>query len=174
MTTETSEKLVNEFLLNLKTALEQKRFKFDSKLIKRHAQLYRFQVKNKVHFLFIHMNRSKGSWRIPSPRREISHLISSETIDSAVILLKQPEGKNHPLGFLIPGDDFINKKSGFTMDRMGLIIIKEKDLSLKYQFNNWDTFFKLLKPLMMKNNWGVTMDEKTTLGSDPLEWIKDT
>jgi hypothetical protein len=60
------------------------------------------------------------------------------------------------------------------MDRMGLIIIKEKDLSLKYQFNNWDTFFKLLKPLIMKNNWGVTMDKKTTLGSDTLEWIKDT
>lgn len=153
MRTETSKKLVNEFLSNLKTALEQKRFKFDLKLMRRHSQLYRFYVKNRTHFLFIHGSRGKD-WEIPSPWQEISHLISSENIDWAVILLKEPRGKDHPLGFLIPRDDFIKMKSGFTMNRMGLIKVKEKDLPLKYQFNNWDTFFQLLSLLITKNNRG--------------------
>lgn len=143
MRREASKELVNEFLSNLKTALEQKRFKFDLKLIGKHSQLYRIYVKNRTHLLFIHASRGKR-WEIPSPRIEISHLISSENIDWAVILLKEPEGKNHPLGFLILGDDFIKMKAGFSMNRMGLIKIKEKDLPLKYQFNNWDTFFQLL------------------------------
>jgi hypothetical protein len=82
-------------------------------------------------------------FRIPSPWQEISHL-SSENIDWTVILLKELEGKNRLLGFLIPGDDFMKMKAGFTMNRMGLIRIKEKDLASKYQFNNWDTFFQLL------------------------------
>jgi hypothetical protein len=142
MQTETSKKLVNEFLSNLKTALGQKRFKFDLKLIKRHSQLYRFYIKNRTHFLSIHVGRGKDFW-IPSPWQEISHL-SPENIDWAVILLRELKGKDHPLGFLIPRDDFIKMRSGLTMNRMGLIKIKEKDLSLKYQFNNWDTFFKLL------------------------------
>jgi len=142
MQTETSKKLVNEFLSNLKTTLGQRRFKFDLKLMRRYSQLYRFYVKNRTHFLFIHVSRVKD-FRIPSPWQEISHL-SSENIDWTVILLKELEGKNHPLGFLIPGDDFMKMKAGFTMNRMGLIIIKEKDLASKYQFNNWDTFFRLL------------------------------
>jgi hypothetical protein len=144
MVREARKELVNKFLLNLKTALEQKRFKFDLKLIGKHSQLYRFYVKNRTHFLFIHASRG-NRWEIPSPRIEISPLISSENIDWAVILLKEPEAKNHLLGFLILGDDFIKMKAGFSMTRMGLIRIKEKDLSLKYQFNNWDTFFQLLK-----------------------------
>lgn len=137
--------LVNEFLSNLKTALEQKRFKFDLKLIGEHSQLYRFYVKNRTHFLLIHASRGE-CWEIPSFRLEISRLISSENKDWAVVLLKEPEGKNHLLGFLILGDDFIKMKAGFSMNRMGLIKIKEKDLSLKYQFNNWDSFFQLLNP----------------------------
>jgi hypothetical protein len=35
-------------------------------------------------------------------------------------------------------------RAGFSMNRMGLIKIKEKDLALKYRFNNWGTFFQLL------------------------------
>jgi hypothetical protein len=65
-------------------------------------------------------------------------------MDWAVILVKEPESKNHPSGFLIPRDDLKNIKSGFAMSRMGLMRIKEKDLSLKHQFLNWGTFFQLL------------------------------
>ncbi len=143
MRREASKELINEFLSNLKTALEQKRFKFDLKLIGKHSQLYRFYVKNRTNFLFIHASRGKH-WEIPSPRLKSSHLISSENIDWAVILLKEPEGKNHLIGFLILGDDFMKMKVGFTMNRMGLIKIKEKYLASKYQFNNWDNFFQLL------------------------------
>lgn len=143
MVREGRKELVNEFLSNLKTALEQKRFKFDLKLIGEHLQLYRFSVKSRTHLLFIHATRC-NRWEIPSPRIEISPLVSSENKDWAVILLKEPEARKHLLGFLILGDDFIKMKAGFSMNRMGLIRIKEKDLSLKYQFNNWDTFFQLL------------------------------
>ncbi len=143
MLREAGRELVNEFLSNLKTALEQKRFKFDLKLIGKYSQLYRFYVRNRTHFLFIHASRD-DRWEIPPPRIEISHPISSENMDWALVLLKEPEAKNHLLGFLILGDDFIKMKAGFSMNRMGLIKIKEKDLSLKYQFNNWDAFFQLL------------------------------
>jgi hypothetical protein len=136
-----SEKSLEEFLSNLRTSLTQKRFKFDFKLVKRHAQLYRLSIRNRTNFLFIHVSRVKD-FSIPSPLEDISHLISSENIDCAVILLK--EGRNQPIGFLIPGDDFTNMKSVFIMTRMGLIRIKEKDLSLKYCFNSWDSFFNLL------------------------------
>jgi hypothetical protein len=141
--TEASKRLVDEFLLSLKTILEQKRFRSDLKLIRRHSKLYRFYIKNKPHFLFIHASRGKEFFEIPSPGKEISHFISSENMDWSVILLKEHEGKNHPLGFLIPRDDFI-KESGFAMNRMGLMRIKKKDLSSKYQFNSWDNFFQLL------------------------------
>jgi hypothetical protein len=65
-------------------------------------------------------------------------------MDWAVILLKECESKNHPLGFLVSRDDLRNVKSGFAMNRMGLMKIREKDLSSKYQFINWGTFFQLL------------------------------
>jgi len=143
MRRDASKEFIDEFLSNLKTALERKRFKFDLKLIGKHSQLYRFDVKNRTHFLFIHASRG-NRWEIPSPRLEISHLISSENIDWAVVLLKEPEAKNHLLGFLILGDDFTKMKAGFIMNRMGLIRIKQKDLPLKHQFNNWDTFSQLL------------------------------
>ena len=146
MQTDTSKKLVDEFLSNLKTALGKKRFKFDLKLIKRHAQLYRFYARNKTHFLFIHVrHQGKDFFRIPPPWEDISGFSSSvEDTDWAVILLKEPKDSNYPLGFQIPSDDFIRMKSGFTMDRMGLVKIKQKDLSSEYQFNSWDTFFQLL------------------------------
>jgi hypothetical protein len=142
--TEASKEFANEFLLNLKTALEQKRVKFDLQLIKRHSQLYRFCIKNKTHFLFIHASHGKEFFEMPSPWQEISHFISPENMDWAVILLKESEGKDHPLGFLVSRDDLRNIKSGFAMNRMGLMKIREKDLSLKYQFINWGTFFQLL------------------------------
>jgi len=142
--TDPSRKIANEFLSNLETALEEKRFKFNLTLIKRHAQLYRFCAKTKTHFLFIHgSHQGKNFFKIPSPCHEISHSISSlEDIDWALILLKKPQDKNCPLGFLIPRDDFM--KSGFTMDRTGLLKINRKDLSLKHQFSSWGTFFQLL------------------------------
>jgi hypothetical protein len=142
--TEVSKELANKFLSNLKTALEQERVKFDLKLIRRHSQLYRFYIKSKTHFLFIHARRGKEFFEMPSPWQEISHFISPENMDWAVILLKESESKNHPLGFLVSRDDLKNIKSGIAMNRMGLIKIKEKDLSLKHQFINWDSFFQLL------------------------------
>ena len=42
MQTETSKKLLNEFLSNRKTALGQRRLKFDLKLTRRYSQLYRY------------------------------------------------------------------------------------------------------------------------------------
>ncbi len=141
---EASKELADEFLSNLKTALGQKRVKFDLKLIKRHAQLYRFYLKGKNHFLFIHGSHGKEFFEMPSPWQEISHFISPENMDWAVILLKESESKNRPLGFLVSRDDLKNIKSGFAMNRMGLMKIKEKDLSLKHQFTNWGTFFQLL------------------------------
>ena len=136
-----TEKLFDKLLSNLRTALIQKRFKFDLKSVRKHAQLYRLCIKNKTHFLFIHVSLVKD-FSIPSPWEEISHLVSSENIDWAVILLK--EGNSQPIGFLIPSDDFEKMKSLFTMTRMGLIRIKEDDLSLKYCFNSWDGLFHLL------------------------------
>jgi hypothetical protein len=141
---EASKELANEFLSNFKTALGQKRIKFDLKLIRRHSQLYRFYIKSKTLFLFIHASHSKEFFEMPSPWQEISHFISPENMDWAVILLKESENKNHPLGFLVSRDDLKNIKSGVAMNRMGLMKIKEKDLSLKYQFIDWETFFQLL------------------------------
>jgi len=141
---EASKELANEFLSNLRTALGKKRVKFDLKLIKRHAKLYRFYLKGKTHFLFIHAKHGKEFFEMPSPWQEISHFISPENMDWAVVLLKESESKNHPSGFLVSRDDLENIKSGFAMNRMGLIKIKEKDLSLRHQFINWGTFFQLL------------------------------
>ena len=141
--TETSKELADEFLSSLKTALGQKRVKFDLKLIRRHSQLYRFDIKSKTQFLFIHASQGKEFFEMPSPWQEISHFISPEKMDWAVILLKEPESQNHPSGFLVSRDDLKNMK-GFAMSRMGLMRIKEKDLLLKHQFVNWGTFFQLL------------------------------
>jgi len=144
VSTEASKKLANEFLSNLKNALGQKRVKSDLKLIRRHSQLYRFYIKSKTHFLFIHASHGKEFFEMPSPWQEISHFISPENMDWAVILLKECESKNRPSGFLVSRDDLINIKSGFAMNRMGLMKIKEKDLSSRYQFTDWGTFFQLL------------------------------
>ena len=141
---EASKEFANEFLSSLKIALGQKRVKFDLKLIRRHSQLYRFYVKRKTHFLFIHASRGKEFFEMPSPWQEISQFISPENMDWAVVFLKESESKNHPLGFLVFRDDLKNIKSGFAMNRMGLMKIREKDLSLKHQFINWGTFFQLL------------------------------
>jgi hypothetical protein len=81
---------------------------------------------------------------MPSPWQEISQFISPESMDWAVIFLKEPERKNRPLGFFVSRDDLKNIKSGFAMNRMGLMKIREKDLSSKHQFINWRTFFQLL------------------------------
>jgi hypothetical protein len=142
--TQASKELANEFLSNLKTILGQKRVKFDLKLIRRHSQLYRFCIKSKTHFVFIHASHGKEFFEMPSPWQEISHFISPGNMDWAVILLKEPKSKSHPLGFLVSRDDLENIKSGFVMNRMGLMKIKEKDLSLKHQFINWRTFLQLL------------------------------
>ncbi len=142
--TEATEKLANEFLSNLKAALGQKKVKFGSQLIRRHSRLYRCYIKNETRFLFIHANHGKTFFEVPSPGQEISRYISSENMDWAIILLRESESKDHPSGFLIRRDDFMKMEAGVTMNRMGVIKIKEKHLSSKYQFNNWDNLFQLL------------------------------
>src|SRR4030067_1395576 len=119
--TEASKELADECLSNLKTALGQKRVKFDLKLIKRHSQLYRFYIESKTHFLFIHASHGKEFFEMPSPWQEISSFISPENMDWAVIFVKESESENDPLGFLVSRDDLKNIKSAFAMNRMGLI-----------------------------------------------------
>jgi hypothetical protein len=137
------ERLLQEFLSNLKTNLEQKGFNSDFKLIKRHLHLYRFDDHPRPYFVFIHESLC-GFWEISANWEEITHLIPSEDRNWAVILLQKPSGENHPLGFLMPSNDFIKMKSGFGINRLGRIRIHEKDLSSKNKFNNWKRFFRLL------------------------------
>jgi len=135
--------LFEQFLSNLKIISKQKRFASDLKLIKRNLRLYRLNDNKNPYFLFIHESLS-SFWEISSNWQEISHLIPSENTSWAVILLQKPSGENSPLGFLISSNDFIKMKSGFCLNRMGRIKIHKKDLSLKHQFSNWDSFFQLL------------------------------
>jgi len=136
-------KLLEQFLSNLKTNLEEKGFDFNFKLIKRHLHLYRFDGHHKPYFLFIYESLC-GFWEISPNWEEIAHLIPSENKNWAAILLQKPSGDNRPLGFLMSNHDFIKMKSGFGMNRMGRIRIHEKDLSSKNKFNNWKSFFRLL------------------------------
>jgi len=122
-------RLLEQFLSNLKTNLEQKGFDFDFKLIKRHLHLYRFDDHHKPYFLFIHESLC-GFWEISPNWEEITHLIPSEHKKWAVILLQKPIGENHPLGFI--------------MSSLGRIRIHEKDLSSKNKFNDWESFFRML------------------------------
>jgi hypothetical protein len=138
-----SRKTVDEFLQNLKNVLTHKRLTFDFKLLKRHLQLYRFYLKPKTYFLFIHLSRVKD-FCIPPPWEEITRFLSSAEIAWAVILLKESERESDPLGFFIAQGDFIKMKSKFKMNRLGLLRIKGKDLQIKHQFNTWD---KLLEHL---------------------------
>jgi len=137
------ERLLQQFLSNLKTNLEQKGVNSDFKLIKRHLHLYRFDDHPRPYFVFIHESLC-GFWEISANWEEITHLIPSEDRNWAVILLQKPSAENHPLGFLMPSNDFIKMKSGFGINRLGRIRIHEKDLSSKNKFNNWKRFFRLL------------------------------
>jgi hypothetical protein len=132
---------VGEFLENLKIVLTHKKLTFDYKLLKRHLQLYRFYIKPKTYFLFIHLSRARD-FCIPPPWGEITRFFSSAEIVWAVILLKKSGRKDAPSGFFIVQGDFLKMKSKFNMNRLGLLRIKGKDLQIKHQFNTWD---KLLK-----------------------------
>jgi hypothetical protein len=143
MTMSPPKKIAENFLSNLKTKSNRKRFGYDLKLIKRDLQLYRFNDHHKPHFLFIH--ESLGSfWEISSNWQEISHLLPSENTSWAVILLQKSSGEDSPLGFLISHDDFMTMTSGSSVNRMGRIKIHKRDLSLKDQFDNWEGFFQRL------------------------------
>lgn len=137
------ERLLEQFLSELKINLEQRGFKFDFKLLKRHLHLYRYEDHHRASFLFIHESLC-GFWEISPNWAEITRLMPSEHSKWAVLLLHKPSGENRPLGFLISSNDFIKMKSGFGMNRLGRIRIHEKDLSLKNKFNNWERFFRLL------------------------------
>ena len=136
--------IAEHFLLNLKAKSNRKKFGFDLKLIKRDLQLYRFNDHHKPYFLFIHESLC-SFWEILPSWEEVTHLIPSENANWAVILLQKPCGENHPLGFLMSGNDFMKMISGFGINRMGRIRIHEKDLSSRNKFNNWKGFFRLLK-----------------------------
>jgi hypothetical protein len=145
--------ILNEFISNLTTIAEQKGFQFyPDKILGGTLQTYvllnsKTQV-TKSYFLFLHVSTIKtGFWGVNSfwqEKLELNKTSSKGSIDWAIILLQEPRGKNYPLGFLIPSNDFANMKSDFKIDRMGQMKILEKDLHLKNQFNNWDTFFQLL------------------------------
>jgi len=137
------ERLLKQFLSDLKINLEQKGFDFDLKLIKRHLHLYRFDGHHQPYFLFIYESLC-GFWEISANWEEITRLIPPENRNWAAILLQKPAGENHPLGFLMSSDDFMKMKSSFGINRMGRIRIHEKDLSSKKRFNNWERFFRLL------------------------------
>ena len=137
-----SERLLQQFLSNLKTNLEQKGFNSDFKLIKRHLHLYRFDDHHKPYFVFIHESLC-GFWEISPNWEEITRLIPLEDRNWAVILLQKPSRESLPLGFLMSSNDFIKMKSGFGINRMGRIRIHEKDLSSKNKFDNWKSFFRL-------------------------------
>jgi hypothetical protein len=137
------ERLLEQFLSNLKAHLEQKGSDFDFGLIKRDLRLYRFDDHHKRCFLFIHKSL-RGFWEISPNWEEITRLIPSEDRNWAVILLQKASGEDLPLGFLLSSDDFIKMKSGFGINRMGRIRIQEKDLPSKNRFDNWESFFQLL------------------------------
>ena len=143
MQRESSRKTVDEFLENLKNVLTHKRLRFDFKLLNRHLQLYRFYLKPKTVFLFIHLSRARD-FCIPPPWEEIARFLSSAEMVWAVVLLKGPARESDPLGFFIAQGDFMKMKSKFNMNRLGLLRIKGKDLQIKHQFNTWD---KLLEHL---------------------------
>jgi hypothetical protein len=144
MQREISRKTVDEFLENLKIVLTHKRLRFDLKLLKRHLQLYRFYLKPKTVFLFIHLSRAKD-FCIPPPWEEIACYLSSAEMAWAVILLKGPARESDPLGFFIAQGDFMKMKSKFNMNRLGLLRIKGKDLQMKHQFNTWDKLLEHLR-----------------------------
>ena len=136
------ERLLQQFLSNLKSNLEQKGFNSDYRLIKRHLHLYRFDDRPEPYFVFIHESLC-GFWEISPNWEEITHFIPSEDRNWAVILLQKPSRESLPSGFLMSSNDFIKMKSGFGINRLGRIRIHEKDLSSKNKFNNWESFFRL-------------------------------
>src|SRR5512136_1248271 len=136
-------KPVDEFLRNLKNVLTRKKVAFDFKLLNRHLQLYRFYLKPKTCFLFIHLSQVKD-FSMPPPWGEISRFLSSAEIFWAVILLKGPARMSDLSGFFIAQADFMKMKSKFGMNRLGLLRIKGKDLQNKHQFTTWDGFLEHL------------------------------
>lgn len=137
------ERLLGQFLSELKINLEQRGFDSNFKLIKRHFHLYRFDDHHEPYFLCIHESLC-GFWEISPNWEEIAHIIPSENQNWTVVLLQKPSSENNPLGFLMSSHDFIKMKSGFGINRLGRIRIHEKDLSSKNKFNNWERFFRLL------------------------------
>ncbi len=144
--------LSEQFLLDLRTNLEEKGFDSNYKPIRRHLRLYRFDDHHIPYFLSIHESLCRF-WKISPGWEEVAHLICpSESKDWAVVFLQKPNGEDQPLGFLMSSDDFIKMISGFSINRMGRIRIHEKDLSSRDKFNNWKSFFRLLNRIHSKDN----------------------
>ncbi len=145
-------KLLEQFLLDLRTNLEEKGFDSNYKLIRRHLRLYRLHDHHIPYFLSIHESLC-GFWEISPGWQEVAHLICpSESKNWAVVFLQKPNGEDQPLGFLMSSDDFIKMISGFSINRMGRIRIHQKDLSSRDKFNNWKGFFRLLNRVHSKDN----------------------
>ena len=145
MRTSSSKKTTEAFLSNLKSILEQKGFDFDLRPIKRSLNLYRINAPSKSCFLFILDYRKKSFWEISPRWQDINRLIPSEHAGWAVILMEALDGEDQPSGFLISSSDFIKMRSGFSINREGRIKIHKEDLSLRHEFKNWRSFFRLLK-----------------------------
>jgi len=145
------ERLLEQFLSNLRTNLQEKGFESDFKLIRRHLHLYRFDDLHRPYFLFIHESLC-GFWEISPGWEEVTHLVPSENTNWAFIFLQKPDGENHPSGFLMSSNDFVKMISGFRINRMGRIRIHEKDLLSRNRFNSWKSFFRLLNRSHFKNH----------------------
>ncbi len=145
-------KVLEQFLLDLRTNLEDKGFDSNYKLIRRHLRLYRFDDHPIPYFLSIHESLC-GFWEISPGWEEVAHLFCpSESKKWAVVFLQKSNGEDHPFGFLMTSDNFIKMISGFSINRMGRIRIHEKDLPSKDRFNDWKSFFGLLNRSRLKDN----------------------
>jgi len=145
------ERLLEQFLLDLRTNLQKMGLKSKFKLIRRHLQLYGFDNHHERYLLSVHESLC-GVWQISPGWEEVAHLIRSEYASWAVIFLQKPNEENDPLGFLITSNDFMKMISEFRINRMGRIRIHEGDLPSKDKFNDWKSFFRLLNRSHLKDN----------------------
>lgn len=156
--------ILNEFLLDLTTVSKQRGYEFIPYKISGMGKLqtYILHIPNKAeestektkgkkslvdairgYFLFVHVSTIKtGFWGVSLEWQEAFHNLSlkKENLDWAVILLRAPRS-----GFLLTSNDFEKMKVGFSISHNKQIKIEEKDLPLKSEFYDWDSFFQLLK-----------------------------
>ena len=139
--------ILNEILSDLTSVIRQKGYEFIPDKMIGKLQTYLLNNPNdtskKRYFLIIHVSTIDPSfWGISVEWQEKFREIASvlDNSDWAVILLKSSR-----VGYLIPSEDFTKMIHSFSVGgKYATIIVKEQDLSLRFQFYNWDTFFQIL------------------------------